>query len=1256
MTSYIHSLEAKTITYSYDENSNLIAVDGPRIDITDITAFDYHPNGYIALVKNPLGHSTSYSEYTAFGNPGKIIDPNGLETNITYDNMGRPTSIIVSGSTPAEARITHYQHDALGQLTSITLPGGQTTQYEYDDLNNVTAIETESGNRIEYLIDSNGNPMQEKYTQQGQTKKVINYVYNQLQQLESIISGEGIEQNFMYDGNAQTVSTTDGAGNPSWNQYDALGRPVSNVDADLSATNRLYTDLGFLSQVVDGRNVTTTYQYNIHGEIISQSSPDTGHTTYEVDHAGNRTAKIDARGVRVEYSYDALNRLTDIHYPSSPNLDVQYIYDENPNGIGQLSRVIDATGEMSYYYDDFGNISERVYDIDDLTLIHSYTYDANDQVTTEIRPSGRVFSYQRDSEGNIVSVSTSIDSEMTSLVDNVNYLPFGPPNSWIMGNGLLVEKSFDLDYRVSDIKSLGVQNLAYSYTNNSNISTIDDHINDDFSQSFNYDNLNRLTAADGEYGEIQYDYDEVSNRLGLFSQSESEIYIYDENSNRLQSVAGQDFTEFTYDATGNIISDNEFQYVYNDQNRLVEVLQGGEPIVQYQYNASGQRVKKILPDESATHYLYSLNGQLLVELNESGEVVREYFYMNGEPLALFARGADDYGVVSDNDSPNFSASEGWESSVNISGFEGSDYLYHYPHDGLNNPLILDNISEYFTVIGNWAPSSAIPGYEGNNYLHYFGSDISDGLILDDTDGITEGGWVQSANVSGYEGNGYQHCHSQEEGSAFNWPIASPQGDYRIYAKWTSHANRSSEATYSIIHSEGLVDITVDQSQSGGEWRLLGTYALDSDSQVSLSCQGDGYNIADAIQLVPVNAASSMAVWTPGETGIRNVYAKWTSHPNRATNATYRVEHAEGSDTITVNQQESSGQWYLLGSFALNEESQISLLGEGDGYIIADAIAIENPNEQPHQAAWSELVTEVAEVKLYAKWTPHPNRATDATYKIHHTEGITTVSSSQRKIEGEWYLLGTYLLDELSKVVLEPSTSGYVIADAIKVVFPSSGTSSTYYYHNNHLATPQVVTDDQQEIVWRGHYKPFGEISETVAVIDQPLRFPGQYHDEETGHYYNYFRDYDPSIGRYVQSDPIGLDGGINTFGYVNANPIIFFDPFGLCKCVYLSKSYDDGGYYGEPHVGGLWYTFKMTCNYMCEGEMVASIQTGWYINSRDTRNAVCNKAFSFVREYDHAGFSVGWTETSIGEFNAKGSGIKELESWAIGSCNECEIN
>ena len=107
-------------------------------------------------------------------------------------------------------------------------------------------------------------------------------------------------------------------------------------------------------------------------------------------------------------------------------------------------------------------------------------------------------------------------------------------------------------------------------------------------------------------------------------------------------------------------------------------------------------------------------------------------------------------------------------------------------------------------------------------------------------------------------------------------------------------------------------------------------------------------------------------------------------------------------------------------------------------------------------------------------------------------------------------------------------------------------TNTYYYHNDHLGTPQKMTDASGTVVWSADYKPFGEATITVSTITNNLRFPGQYFDAETGLSYNYFRDYNPVIGRYIESDPIGiLEGANHLYAYVGNNPLKWFDPEGL---------------------------------------------------------------------------------------------------------------
>jgi len=121
-------------------------------------------------------------------------------------------------------------------------------------------------------------------------------------------------------------------------------------------------------------------------------------------------------------------------------------------------------------------------------------------------------------------------------------------------------------------------------------------------------------------------------------------------------------------------------------------------------------------------------------------------------------------------------------------------------------------------------------------------------------------------------------------------------------------------------------------------------------------------------------------------------------------------------------------------------------------------------------------------------------------------------------------------------------------------------AATFYFHNDHLGTPQVLTDNTQQVVWKGEYDPFGKATETVSLVEQNIRFPGQYYDQETELYYNYFRSYDPNTGRYIESDPIGLAGGINTFGYVGQSPILFIDSYGLNKrkTINLGKGFTGG--------------------------------------------------------------------------------------------------
>jgi len=146
----------------------------------------------------------------------------------------------------------------------------------------------------------------------------------------------------------------------------------------------------------------------------------------------------------------------------------------------------------------------------------------------------------------------------------------------------------------------------------------------------------------------------------------------------------------------------------------------------------------------------------------------------------------------------------------------------------------------------------------------------------------------------------------------------------------------------------------------------------------------------------------------------------------------------------------------------------------------------------------------------------------------------------------------YHYDRAGRLIAESDGSGQATREYIQLaglplalVVDIATTPALQYVHADRLGTPRLMTDGSQAVVWDGAFTPFGLEDGITGTGSNDQRFPGQLLDGETGYHYNYFRTYDPGLGRYLQSDPIGLAGGLNRYAYVEGNPVNLVDPLGL---------------------------------------------------------------------------------------------------------------
>jgi len=637
------------------QNSLLATVQGPRTDLTEKTTYAYDSTEALTGITNPLNQQTSITSHTGGGLPLTIVDPNGVTTSLTYDPRQHllNSTVMTSGGN----RATTYGYDAAENLTTVTQPDGSRLTYTYDAAHRLTVITDLFGQKVSYTLDALGdrtaiNILNASSTITSQHSNTFDALGNMLQD----IGASNQTSSFTYDAMGNMVMATDQASNATHRAFDALNRLYQITDPASGITATSYDAHNRPLTVTAPTGVATAYVYDGFGDVIQESNPNTGTTVYHYDSTGNRIERVAATGAVTQYVYDALDRVLTMTFPADSAENVAYTYDQSGHGsgIGKLTSVTDAAGTLSRSYDQLGNLLTDARTTSTATLTTAYAYDAANRIASIIYPSGATVSYTHDTMGRVTSVSAQPSGGASTLVaSSIAYKPFGPDGGLRYGSAGQQTRSFDQDYRLTNVTDIGTvrrglgrvaENLSYAYYPTNNVQAITDAVTAGNSQSLGYDNLQRLNQASGSYGGFGFTYDGDGNQLSQTQGSTTTNYGYGSDLLATISVGGVQTQAVGYTADGRIASLSPGiqapagQYItslsYNQDSRLSAVNASGGALASYTYDGFGQRLMKTASGSYGEIYQYGQDGFLLEETNVSGVAQADYIYLNGRPVAV----------------------------------------------------------------------------------------------------------------------------------------------------------------------------------------------------------------------------------------------------------------------------------------------------------------------------------------------------------------------------------------------------------------------------------------------------------------------------------------------------------------------------------------------------------------------------------------------------------------------------------------------
>jgi RHS repeat-associated protein len=1119
----------------YDANNNLVG--WKYIEAATEGVETYDATGKLLSIASRSGimQTLAYSDGTTGANGGYVLDASGVATSTTlpaglllrvtdsfghmigfgYDTKGR----IVTMTDPA-SNVYHYAYDASGNLMSVTYPDNKIRTYKYNEAGPVPANHS-FPNALTGILDENNQRFATfKYDTQG---RAISSEHN----LPGNVAVEKISITYATNGaNNVTSSTVTDALNATrtYSFTNVLG-VVKNSGVAQSCTNC-------------GGNASKATTYDVNGNIASRTDFNGNKTTYAYDLARNletsRTEGLTSAGLTtpqtrtITTTWHSTYRL-----PLSiaePGRTTTYTYDTSGNVLTKTiaDTALSTSRTWTYTYNSLGQILTSNGPRTDVSDITTYTY-----YTSASSTSGSVHSI-----GDLATVTNAL-GHITSIT---NYDLNGRPLTITDANGIVTTLTYWPRGWLKTRTVNGAQTTLYDYDGVGQLIKVT--LPDGSFLSYTYDTAHRLTdIADGSLtgglsgNKIHYTLDAMGNRTQEDTKDPSNTILKTRSRvfdalNRLQKDIGgtspsTQITQYGYDNNGNLqtITDPLSHITtngYDALNRLIQITDPATPtagVTNNTYNARDQLTSVSDPRLVATNYTVDALGNVSVTQSPDSGTTNNVYDAAGN-------------VMQKTDARGIASNYAYDALNRLTGIT-------YPA----NPS--DNVSFIYDY----------DGFDGasKGRLSYIGD--ADGFVI----------------VGAYDAYGNVLTKA-------DWlSTATTQTDYVYDA-----ANRVIQVTYPsgriVTYTRNalgqITQVQMRDNATASLVTLIGNATYKPFGPLASLSFNNGVTttlLYDADYRVTRITATSTPNWdyVYGYDAASNLTAFTDQIGSNSKLYSY-----DNLNRLTFDNKPSAGSLGLI-EYQYDKGGNRTLWKQGTGSVFNYAQTYASTSNRESQFNTTAMMQDAAGnlssygTKLYSynsanRLSQAVNGSTTASYRYNglgqRTTKLVTVGTTTTTTHYDYDRDGKYLDQiQLNSDATYAQSDEYIWLDNLPIaqVHITYGTANAVasqqltYIHADHLNTSRIMTDATRKVVWSWNSEAYGKNAPATdpdgdSVQNKlDLRFPGQIADSEMGFYYNMNRYYDPVAGRYTQSDPIGLNGGLNTYAYVGGNPISLIDPLGL---------------------------------------------------------------------------------------------------------------